>query len=61
MKIRNYHSRDESQVIDLWIKCDLVRSWNNPKKNIERKLKVDPDLFLVGVLNNKIIATVMGG
>lgn len=60
MEIRNYDLIDESQVIDLWIKCDLVRPWNNPKKDIERKLKVDPDLFLVAVLNGKVIATVMG-
>lgn len=61
MEIRNYNLSDEAQVIDLWVKCDLVRPWNNPKKDIERKLKVDPDLFLVGVLNNKIVATVIGG
>ena len=61
MEIRNYHSNDEPEVIDLWVKCDLVRPWNNPKKDIERKLKVDTDLFLVGVLNRKVIATVMGG
>ena len=61
MEIRNYHLSDESQVIDLWFKCDLVRPWNNPKKDIESKLKVDPDLFLVGLLDNRIIAAVMGG
>ncbi len=61
MQIRNYDSGDESQVIDLWIKCDLVRPWNNPKRDIERKLRIDPDLFLVGILNSKIVATVMGG
>lgn len=61
MEIRNYHSSDESQVIDLLSKCDLIRPWNNPKQDIERKLEVDPDLFLVGVLDGKVIATVMGG
>ena len=61
MEIRNYHSSDESQVIDLWVRCNLVRPWNNPKKDIERKLKIDPDLFLVGVLDGKVITTVMGG
>ncbi|TKJ48038.1 GNAT family acetyltransferase [Candidatus Aerophobetes bacterium Ae_b3a] len=61
MEIRNYNLSDESQVIDLWVKCDLARPWNDPKKDIERKLKIDPDLFLVGVLNSKIIGTVMGG
>lgn len=61
MEIRKYNSFDEEQVIELWITCNLVKPWNNPKQDIERKLKVDPDLFLVGIFENKIIATVMGG
>jgi ribosomal protein S18 acetylase RimI-like enzyme len=61
MEIREYLETDEQQVIDLWLKCQLVVSANNPKKDIQRKLKVNRDLFLVGILDNKIIATVMGG
>jgi ribosomal protein S18 acetylase RimI-like enzyme len=38
-----------------------VVSSNNPKRDIQRKLKVDRDLFLVGILDEKVIATVMGG
>jgi ribosomal protein S18 acetylase RimI-like enzyme len=34
---------------------------NDSVKDIERKLKVDPDLFLVGTDEGSIIATVMGG
>jgi ribosomal protein S18 acetylase RimI-like enzyme len=52
---------DEKAVIELWQKCDLVRLWNNPELDIARKLKVNPKLFIVGVLNVKIIATAMGG
>jgi len=61
VEIRKYIEADEQQVIDLWIKCDLVVSSNNPKRDIQRKLKVDRDLFLVGILDEKVIATVMGG
>ena len=61
MEIREYIETDEQQVIDLWMKCHLVVSFNNPQRDIQRKLKVDRDLFLVGILDNKIIATVMGG
>ncbi len=61
MEIRTYNSFYEKDVIDMWIKCGLVKPWNNPKKDIERKLKVDPDLFLVGLIENNIIASVMGG
>ena len=35
--------------------------WNDPYKDIERKLKVDPDLFLVGENAGSVIATVMAG
>ena len=34
---------------------------NNPRRDIERKAEVDPDLFLVGIINGKVVATVMGG
>ncbi len=61
MEIREYQESDEKDVIELWFKCDLVLSGSNPKRDIERKLKVDRDLFLVGNVNGKIIASVMGG
>lgn len=61
MEIREYQESDEKDVIKLWFKCDLVIPGNNPKRDIERKLKVDRDLFLVGHINGKIIAVVMGG
>ena len=61
MEIRKYIETDEQEVIALWMKCHLVVSSNNPRRDIQRKLKVDRDLFLVGILENRIIATVMGG
>ena len=41
--------------------CELTVPWNNPHKNIARKLQVQPELFLVGILDSSLIATVMGG
>ncbi len=61
MNIRAYRSDDQNSIIDLWIECDLVRPWNNPIRDIERKMKVNPELFLVGELDGEIITTVMGG
>jgi ribosomal protein S18 acetylase RimI-like enzyme len=61
VKIRSFTIEDEKAVIELWQKCDLVRSWNNPRADIVRKLKVNPELFVVGVLDGKIIAAAMGG
>ena len=59
--IRQYENKDKDSVIQLWQKCNLIRPWNNPEREIERKLKFSPDLFLVGTNKDKIIATVMGG
>ncbi len=61
MNIRAYQDGDEKDVIQLWHDCNLVVPWNDPKLDIERKLKVNPDLFLVGLIEDKVIATVMGG
>ena len=61
MIIKQYKPEYESVVIELWRKCDLIRPQNNPKLDIERKLKVEPELFLVGLIDGKVVAAVMGG
>ena len=48
-------------MIALWRQCDLVRPWNDPHKDIQRKLAVRPDLFLVGLVADRLVATVMAG
>jgi ribosomal protein S18 acetylase RimI-like enzyme len=59
--IRKYHIDDEKDVIDLWSECGLIAPQNNPNKDIERKLRVNPEWFLVGELEGKIVATCMAG
>jgi ribosomal protein S18 acetylase RimI-like enzyme len=61
MVIKPYLPEDESAIIELWRKCDLIKSWNDPKQDIERKLKVSPELFLVGLVDSRVVAAVMGG
>jgi len=61
MEIAEYREKYNAQVIELWFKCKLVVPSNNPRRDIERKVEVDPDLFLVGIINGKVVATVMGG
>jgi ribosomal protein S18 acetylase RimI-like enzyme len=61
MKIRKFEIQDEEEVIALWEECKLVVPWNDPKKDIQRKLRVNPELFLVGVSEDKIVASIMGG
>ena len=39
----------------------MVRPWNDPKKDIGRKIEVQPELFLVGFLEDQLVASVMAG
>ena len=61
MKIRPYAAADRVAVIALWQACGLVVAHNNPGRDIDRKLKVDPQLFLVGCEGPDVVASVMGG
>lgn len=59
--IRPYQPEDEDAVVELWYRCNLVTPQNDPKRDIQKKLKVQPELFLVGLLNENLVATVMAG
>jgi ribosomal protein S18 acetylase RimI-like enzyme len=47
--------------VALWRACDLLRPQNDPKKDIARKLKVNPEWFLVAECAGRIVGTVMAG
>ena len=59
--IRQYDPEDEGDVINLWLECNLIVPHNNPKQDIQRKLKVNPEWFLVGEIDGSIIGTCMAG
>jgi len=59
--IRSYRESDKKEVIELWQECGLVVPWNDPQRDVERKLSVQPELFLIGLLNEEIISTAMAG
>lgn len=61
MLIRAFRKGDEDAVVALWQACGLTRPWNDPRKDIARKLTVQPELFLVGELDGKVAATLMAG
>ncbi|MHB0777486.1 GNAT family acetyltransferase [Halomonas sp. WWR20] len=61
MNIRPYRETDRNAVIALWHTCGLIRPWNDPEKDIERKLTVQPELFFVGELDGKVMASAMAG
>ena len=61
VEIRAYRVSDEEAVVRLWRDCGLVVPWNDPHKDIQRKLNVQADLFLVGLAGDRLVATVMAG
>jgi ribosomal protein S18 acetylase RimI-like enzyme len=67
MRIRPFDPADTEPVVALWQACGLTRPWNDPRRDIARKLEVQPELFLVGVADRPgdadgaVIASAMAG
>lgn len=62
MKIRVFALQDSEAVVQLWHDCGLYRPWNDPHKDIARKLSVSPELFWVGVdEQGEVMASIMVG
>ncbi len=59
--IRPFRPADEEAVLALWRECELLRPQNDPRRDITRKLRVNPEWFLVGEVENRIVAAVMAG
>ena len=62
---RPFDESDSDEVIALWEKAGLLRPWNNPNKDIARKLQEmavnSYSWFWVAEQNGVIIATAMAG
>lgn len=52
---------DTEAVVSLWHASGLTRPWNDPHRDIERKLTTQPELFLVGETDATVTATAMVG
>ncbi len=61
LTIRPFVPDDEAGVVALWEAAGLTRPWNDPRKDIERKLRVQPEWFLVATAGAEIIGSVMAG
>ncbi len=59
--IRAFEQVDKETVLKIWHRCGLVTASNDPAKDIQRKLQVHPELFLVAVLDGEVVGTVMAG
>jgi len=61
VRIRAFRAADERAVVALWHECGLTRPWNDPHKDIARKLSEQPELFLVGTVGDEVVASAMAG
>lgn len=61
MDIRTMKLEDYEDVLNLWKTCNISLSQSDEKEQIAIFLKSNPHTSLVGILNNKIIASVLGG
>lgn len=61
--IRSFEPTDQDAVIALWQRCGLTRPWNDPAKDIFRKLAEQPELFgvMVDAADGALIGSVMAG
>ena len=61
MEISAFTIADTEAVIKLWQACELVRPWNDPQKDIDRKMTDRNGAFWVGHIDEEIMASIMIG
>ncbi len=61
LRIRPFEHRPQEPVVALWTSCGLTRPWNDTHRDIARKMATQPELFLVGVIDDQLVATAMVG
>ena len=61
LEVRAFELADRALVINVWQRCGLVVPWNDPERDIARKMRHGREFFLVGCHEQDLVATVMGG
>ena len=62
VNIRPYSESDEAAVAELWREVfPGSPAWNHPETDIQRKLAMQRELFLVVTLGSEIVGTAMAG
>lgn len=59
--IREFEPADSDGVIDLWRECGLLRPWNDPEKDIARKVADSPWGLLVAEVDGRLVGALMVG
>lgn len=55
IRIRSFVEADTEAVVALWRGAGLVKPWNDPHRDIQRKLGVQPELFLVAESSDSVV------
>jgi ribosomal protein S18 acetylase RimI-like enzyme len=61
LEIRQFAETDRAAVVRLWEACGLLRPWNDPDRDIDRKIARDPEGFLIGESEGRLVAAAMAG
>ena len=61
LEINSYNPDYLNGVLNLWKNCSLIVSQNDPIEDIQKKLDFQPDLFFIGLLQGRVIGTVIAG
>jgi ribosomal protein S18 acetylase RimI-like enzyme len=59
--VRTYRPSDHGALVSLWSRCGLLRPWNDPGRDIQRKLAHDPGGLLVVQADDRLVGAVMAG
>ncbi len=61
VEIRAFADGDEEAIVELWVESGVAVPWNDPRKDIVRKVADDGDGLLVAVDGDRVIGTAMAG
>ena len=60
-ELRPYRASDQDALVDLWERCALTRPWNDPVRDIERKVAHDAANLLLYEECGHLLGSVMVG
>lgn len=61
VEITIYKPKFQDAMVDLWTTCNLITPQNDPVEDIKKKTSFQPELFFVGLLEGKVIGSIMVG